>query len=67
MILENRRQEEIREDQGKRVAKDRQLQANLQCEDRVEKKRFLRRLQDEEYGKTLEETLRKVGWIISIF
>ncbi|KAI7813914.1 meiosis-specific nuclear structural protein 1 [Triplophysa rosa] len=59
MILENRRQEEIREDQGKRVAKERQLQANLQCEERVEKKRFLRRLQDEEYGKHLEETLRK--------
>lgn len=51
----------MREDQSKRVAKERQLHANLQCEERVEKKRFLRRLHDEEYGKHLEETLRQVG------
>lgn len=63
MILDYRKQEEMREDQTKRIAKERQLQANLQCEERVEKKRFLRKMQDEEYGKQIEESLLKVGFI----
>lgn len=66
MILESRRQEEMREDQSKRAAKERLMQANLQSEERVEQKRFIRRLQDEEYGKHIEETLLMVGLIISI-
>ncbi|XP_052010081.1 meiosis-specific nuclear structural protein 1 [Xyrauchen texanus] len=57
MILESRRQEELREDQTKLLANERQLQANLQCEERVERKRFMRKLQDEEYGKQMEEAL----------
>lgn len=63
MILDYRKQEEMREDQTKRIAKERQLQANLQCEERVERKRFLRKIQDEEYGKQIEESLLKVGFI----
>lgn len=63
MILDYRKQEEMREDQTKRIAKERQLQANLQCEERVEKKRFLRKMQDEEYGKQIEESLLRVGFI----
>lgn len=59
MILDYRKQEEMREDQTKRIAKERQLQANLQCEERVERKRFLRKMQDEEYGKQIEESLLK--------
>ncbi|XP_059386557.1 meiosis-specific nuclear structural protein 1-like [Carassius carassius] len=59
MLLEHRKQEEMRENQSKRIAKDKQLQANIQCEDRVEKKRFLRKMQDEEYGKQIEESLFK--------
>lgn len=57
MILEHRKQEEMREDHTKRVAKERQLEANLSCEERIERKRLLRKLQDEEYGKQIEESL----------
>ncbi|XP_016309913.1 meiosis-specific nuclear structural protein 1-like isoform X2 [Sinocyclocheilus anshuiensis] len=59
MILEYRKQEEMREDQTKHIAKEKQLQANIQCEERVEKKRFLLKMQDEEYGKQIEESLLK--------
>lgn len=63
MILDHRKQEEMREDQTKSIAKERQLQANHQCEERVERKRFLRKVQDEEYGKQVKESLLKVGFI----
>lgn len=63
MILEHRKQEEMREDHTKRVAKERQLEANLSCEERIERKRLLRKLQDEEYGKQIEESLLRVGFI----
>lgn len=59
-----RKQGEMREDQTKRIAKEKQLQANIQCEERVEKKRFLRKMQDEEYGKQIEESLLKVDFIL---
>ncbi len=64
MTLECRKQEEMRENQTKHIAKEKQLQANFQSEDRVEKKRFLRKMQDEEYGKQIEESLLKVGFIL---
>lgn len=66
MILEYRKQEEMREHQTKRIAKEKQLQANIQCEERVEKKRFLRKMQDEEYGKQTEESLLKVDFILFV-
>ncbi len=66
MTLECRKQEEMRENQTKHIAKEKQLQANFQSEDRVEKKRFLRKMQDEEYGKQIEESLLKVGFILFV-
>jgi len=62
MILDHRKQEEMREDQTKSIAKERQMQASLQSEERVERKRFLRKMQDEEYGRQIEESLLKVGF-----
>uniref|UniRef100_A0A8C1VSN9 Meiosis-specific nuclear structural protein 1 n=1 Tax=Cyprinus carpio TaxID=7962 RepID=A0A8C1VSN9_CYPCA len=59
MMLESRKQEEMRENQTKRIARDKQLQVNIQCEDRVEKKRFLRKMQDEEYGQQIQESILK--------
>lgn len=63
MILDHRKQEEMREDQTKSIANERQLQANHQCEERVERKRFLRKVQAEEYDKQVKESLLKVGLI----
>lgn len=66
MTLECRKQEEMRENQTKRIAKEKQLQANIECEDRVEKKRFLRKMQDEEDGKQIEQSLLKVGLFLFV-
>ena len=41
---ENRRKDYQRVDHMKMVAQDKLLRANMACEDRVEKKRFSRRL-----------------------
>ncbi|XP_069622042.1 meiosis-specific nuclear structural protein 1 isoform X1 [Ranitomeya imitator] len=59
MIAEARRQEFIREDQIKKLNQEQQMEACLKSEERVEKKRFLRRLQDEEQERRMEETLQQ--------
>ena len=45
MRAENRRREYQREDHKRLVAQDRMLRANLACDERVENKRFIRRVQ----------------------
>ena len=60
VISEFRRQEEQREDQTKRITKDRQMQANLMSEERLEKKRYLRKVQDELHESQIEDALIKV-------
>ncbi|KAG5264159.1 hypothetical protein AALO_G00272790 [Alosa alosa] len=57
MILEHRRQEDRRLDQSKRIAQDRQMQASLVNEQRMEEKRRMRTLQDEQHERQLEEAL----------
>ena len=42
---ENLRQEAIREDRKKEIAREKVFHANLACDERVENKRFLRRLE----------------------
>ncbi|XP_075714078.1 meiosis-specific nuclear structural protein 1 [Rhinoderma darwinii] len=59
MIADARRQEFIREDQIKKLNQEQTMGACLKSEDRVEKKRFLRRLQDEEQERRIEETLQQ--------
>lgn len=59
-----RQQEEKREDHKRRVTKDKQIHANLKNEERVEMKRYLRTLQDEEYERQMEESYLKV-WCMS--
>lgn len=61
MTLEHRRQEERRQDQSKRLTQERQMQASLLNEQRMEEKRHLRMLQDEQHERQLQEALRKVG------
>ena len=45
MRAENRRKEYQREDNKRLVAQERMMRANVACEERVENKRFIRRLQ----------------------
>lgn len=61
-----RRQEEKREDQNRRVAEEKQIQANLKNEERVEMKRYLRMVQDEEYERQIEEAYLKVWCYLSL-
>ncbi|XP_060715305.1 meiosis-specific nuclear structural protein 1 isoform X1 [Tachysurus vachellii] len=58
-IANFRQQEEKREDHKRRVTKDKQIHANLKNEERVEMKRYLRTLQDEEYERQMEESYIK--------
>ena len=62
MLTELRRQEDQREQQTKLITKERQIQANLVTEDRLEKKRYLRKVQDELHETQIEDALLKV-WI----
>ncbi|MBN3323993.1 MNS1 protein, partial [Atractosteus spatula] len=59
MIAEARRQEVIREDQMKHIAQGRQMQAHLMSEERLEKKKYLRKIQDENHERQIEEALLK--------
>lgn len=59
-LAQFRRQEERREDESRRVAKEKQIQANLKTEERVEMKRYLRMMQDEEYERQMEKAFLKV-------
>lgn len=45
MRVENRRKEYQREDNKKLVAQERMMRANVACDERVENKRFIRRMQ----------------------
>lgn len=60
MLTELRRQEDQREQQTKLITKERQIQANLVTEDRLEKKRYLRKVQDELHETQIEDALLKV-------
>ncbi|XP_067104860.1 meiosis-specific nuclear structural protein 1 [Osmerus mordax] len=59
MLTELRRQEDQREQQTKLITKERQIQANLMTEDRLEKKRYLRKVQDELHETQIEDALLK--------
>lgn len=58
--MESRRMEEQREDQARQVTRDMQMQANLKSEERFERKRQLRKMQDEEYERQIEEAYVQV-------
>lgn len=55
-----RRQDELREDTLKRLSQEKLLEANMASEDRVEDKRFIRRLQTEQKEREMEEAILKV-------
>lgn len=59
-LTDLRRQEERREDQHRCVARERQIRANLKNEERVEMKRYVRQMQDEECERQMEEAFLKV-------
>lgn len=59
-LTEFRRQEEKRENHSRHVAAEKQIQANLKNEERLERMRYLREIQDEEYERRLEEAHLKM-------
>lgn len=65
-LTEFRQQEERRDDQSRRLAKEKQIQANIENEERVEMKRYLRKMQDEEYERQMEEAYLKVWCRLSL-
>lgn len=60
MLAENRRKEILREDQLKRITQEKVLEANLTSEERIENKRFLRRIQQEAKEREMDEAIQKV-------
>uniref|UniRef100_A0A674F032 Meiosis-specific nuclear structural protein 1 n=1 Tax=Salmo trutta TaxID=8032 RepID=A0A674F032_SALTR len=54
-----------REDQTKRITKDRQMQTNLMSEERLEKKRYLRKVQDELHESQIEDALIRYACKVS--
>ena len=67
MLEQSRRREEQREDTLKSLARERMEQANMGSEDRVETKRFLRRMQQENKEREMEEAILNVSWILQGF
>ncbi|KAK3737795.1 hypothetical protein QZH41_015857 [Actinostola sp. cb2023] len=59
MLTENRRKENLREDQLKRIGQEKVLEANLASEERIESRRFLRKLQQEEQERQTNEAIIK--------
>lgn len=60
LLADSRRRENAREDQVKRINQERMLEANMASEERIENKRFLRRLHQEATEKERDEGIRKV-------
>lgn len=60
LLADNRRKEIAREDQVKRINQERILEANMASEERIENKRFLRRLHQEALEREMDEGIRKV-------
>lgn len=60
LLAENRRKEIAREDQLKRINQERVVEANMSSEERIENKRFLRRLHQEATEREMDEGIRKV-------
>ena len=60
LLADNRRKEIAREDQVKRINQERILEANMASEERIENKRFLRRLHQEALERDMDEGIRKV-------
>ena len=57
MRAENRRREYERDDNKRLVARERLMRANVAADERVENKRFVRRLQQEEIEREMEERI----------
>ncbi|XP_062845461.1 meiosis-specific nuclear structural protein 1 [Trichomycterus rosablanca] len=58
-LAEFRRQEEKRENHSRHVAAEKQIKANLKNEERLERLRCLRQIQEEEYERQVEEAYLK--------
>ena len=59
-LEQSRRREENREDTLKTLARDQMETSNILSEDRVEEKRFLRRLQQEQKEQDMYDAIIKV-------
>lgn len=59
-MAETRRKDDVREDHLKKLSQEKIFEANMASEERVENKRYLRRLQQEQREREIEESLQKV-------
>lgn len=66
MLAESRRKENQREDQVKRITQEKILEANLASEEKIENRRFLRKLQQEEQERQTNEAIIKVCKLMCI-
>lgn len=60
MMVQARHKEDTREDHLKRLANEKVLEANMASEERVENKRHIRRVQQEEMERNMSESILKV-------
>lgn len=68
LVMEHRRQEDRRQDQTKLLAQERQMQASLLNEQRIEETRHQRTLQNEQHERQIQEALFKVStrkWLLA--
>ena len=56
----NRRQEEVRDETLKNLGREKMLESNMNREQRLEDKRFLRQQMTEQKEREMEETMLKV-------
>ncbi|XP_069480992.1 meiosis-specific nuclear structural protein 1 [Ambystoma mexicanum] len=59
LLAETRMQDQLRHEKMQSLAKEAQMDVVLKSDERVEKKRFLRRLQEEEHERQMDESLQK--------
>ena len=60
MLVETRKREDVRDDHLKRLANEKLLEANMDSDERVENKRYIRKLQKEQQERDMEEAMQKV-------
>lgn len=64
LMSQRQNQEQLRQQEARRVDRERQLQAGVRDEENSEKRRYLRQVQDELKERQMESALLKVLYVI---
>lgn len=62
-MAETRRKDDLRDDHLKRLSEEKIFGANMASEERVENKRHIRRIQQEQMEREIEDSLLKVTFL----